>query len=77
VSYYFAHRVLVPSDFIGAIIGRKGQTIRHITAETNARSDLSVVINCVLTMLYRAIQFRINSEQRLLHSYMMEEKRMR
>lgn len=33
-------RILVQSDFVGAIIGRKGQTIRNITTQTRARVDV-------------------------------------
>jgi len=33
-------RILVPSDFVGAIIGRKGQTIRNITTQSRARVDV-------------------------------------
>lgn len=33
-------RILVPSDFVGAIIGRKGQTIRNITTQCKARVDV-------------------------------------
>lgn len=33
-------RILVPSDFVGAIIGKKGQTIRDITAKHKARVDV-------------------------------------
>lgn len=32
--------ILVPSDFVGAIIGKKGQTIRDITAKHKARVDV-------------------------------------
>jgi len=27
-------RILVPSEFVGAVIGKKGQTIRNITDES-------------------------------------------
>lgn len=33
-------RILVPSDYVGAIIGRKGQTIRTITTKCKARVDV-------------------------------------
>ncbi|ESN92161.1 hypothetical protein HELRODRAFT_181785 [Helobdella robusta] len=33
-------RILVPSDFVGAIIGRKGQTIKSITQKCKARVDV-------------------------------------
>lgn len=33
-------RILVPSDFVGAIIGKKGQTIRNITTQSRARVDV-------------------------------------
>lgn len=33
-------RILVPSDFVGAIIGRKGQTIKNITTQSRARVDV-------------------------------------
>lgn len=33
-------RLLVPSDVIGAIIGKGGETIRKITEETKARVDI-------------------------------------
>jgi len=33
-------RILVPSDFVGAIIGRKGQTIRNVTTQCKARVDV-------------------------------------
>ena len=39
-SYLFCFsfsRILVPSDFVGAIIGRKGATIRNVTTNTRAR----------------------------------------
>jgi len=29
---------MVPSEYVGAIIGRKGQTIRNITTRCKARS---------------------------------------
>jgi len=28
------HRILVPSEFVGAVIGKKGQTIRNITNDS-------------------------------------------
>jgi len=31
------HRIMVPSEYVGAIIGRKGQTIRNITTRCKAR----------------------------------------
>jgi len=33
-------RILVPTELVGAIIGRKGATIRSITAQTRARVDV-------------------------------------
>ncbi|XP_038044743.1 insulin-like growth factor 2 mRNA-binding protein 2 isoform X2 [Patiria miniata] len=36
----FPVRMLVPSDTVGAIIGRGGKTIKQITAETEARIDI-------------------------------------
>lgn len=33
-------RILVPSDMVGAIIGKDGATIRMITQRTNARVDV-------------------------------------
>jgi len=30
-------RIMVPSEYVGAIIGRKGQTIRNITTRCKAR----------------------------------------
>ena len=33
-------RILVPSDMIGAIIGRSGNTIRQITNDSKARIDV-------------------------------------
>jgi len=36
----FPLRILVPSDMVGAIIGRSGGTIRNITQETRARVDV-------------------------------------
>ena len=34
------HRILVPSDMVGAIIGKDGATIRMITQITKARVDV-------------------------------------
>jgi len=48
ICMYVYVRILVPSDVIGAIIGRKGQTIRSITEQTKARYEP--------TQLYRAAQ---------------------
>jgi len=36
----FPLRLLVPSEYVGAIIGRKGQTIRTITTKCKARVDV-------------------------------------
>ncbi|XP_014209340.1 insulin-like growth factor 2 mRNA-binding protein 1 isoform X4 [Copidosoma floridanum] len=36
----FPLRILVQSDMVGAIIGRQGSTIRHITQQTRARVDV-------------------------------------
>lgn len=36
----FPLRILVQSDMVGAIIGRQGSTIRHITQMTRARVDV-------------------------------------
>ena len=36
----FACRILVPSDMVGAIIGKDGATIRMITQVTKARVDV-------------------------------------
>eukprot|EP00095_Tigriopus_kingsejongensis_P012738 snap_masked-scaffold43_size480169-processed-gene-3.15 protein:Tk12738 transcript:snap_masked-scaffold43_size480169-processed-gene-3.15-mRNA-1 annotation:"hypothetical protein SINV_14612" len=36
----FPLRILVESEMVGAIIGRGGQTIRHITQQTRARVDV-------------------------------------
>jgi insulin-like growth factor 2 mRNA-binding protein 1 len=33
-------RIMVPSEYVGAIIGRKGQTIRNITTRCKARVDV-------------------------------------
>jgi len=33
-------RILVPSEYVGAIIGRKGSTIRNITTQSRARVDV-------------------------------------
>jgi len=35
VVHVVACRILVPSEFVGAIIGKKGQTIRNITSDSN------------------------------------------
>jgi len=35
VVHAVACRILVPSEFVGAIIGKKGQTIRNITSDSN------------------------------------------
>jgi len=48
VSYLRLSRILVPSDVIGAIIGRKGQTIRNITEQTKARYGPSVSLAVLL-----------------------------
>lgn len=37
-DFYF--RLLVPHQYVGAIIGRSGQTIRNITQKTQARVDV-------------------------------------
>ena len=49
------HRILVPSDFVGAIIGRKGQTIRNITTQCKARyvSDLGIYRNRLIDLSYQ------------------------
>lgn len=39
-SISYPLRILVPSEFVGAIIGKKGQTIRDITAKCKARVDV-------------------------------------
>ena len=38
--YIYICRVLVPSDMVGAIIGKDGATIRMITQLTRARVDV-------------------------------------
>lgn len=38
-------RILVPNEYIGAIIGRSGATIRNITQQTNAKVDIHRRIN--------------------------------
>lgn len=40
ICMYYACRVLVPSDMVGAIIGKDGATIRMITQLTRARVDV-------------------------------------
>ena len=35
--FFFCYSILVPSDMIGAIIGKEGHTIRAITEHTGAR----------------------------------------
>lgn len=37
---FLCHRILVPSDMVGAIIGKDGATIRNITTLTKARVDV-------------------------------------
>lgn len=40
VFYFSSFRILVPSEMVGAIIGKDGATIRHITQLTKARVDV-------------------------------------
>ena len=37
---FLLFRILVPSEMVGAIIGKDGATIRHITQLTKARVDV-------------------------------------
>lgn len=40
VFFWNWFRLLVPSDAVGAIIGKGGETIRKITEDTNAKVDI-------------------------------------
>lgn len=43
-------RILVPSESVGAIIGKAGQTIRQLTQQTRAKYVSSIYLSVFVTI---------------------------